>query len=176
MFAQRKNMIDLQRVRDAVVVGAGPAGAGAAFWLAGQGLDVLLLESKRLPRSKACGDGIGPRTVLALREMGLEPWLKAGNRHRIERFRIVSASGAAIASAAEPSLFPVSYGYVIKRDELDFKLTTWATNAGADLLEGCRAEGFLDGGGRQGSGLPARVTGVIAARDDELVEIKAKLT
>ncbi|MEG6586161.1 FAD-dependent oxidoreductase [Dendrosporobacter sp. 1207_IL3150] len=40
---------------DAIVVGAGPAGASAAYFMAKQGLDVLLLERGSYPGSKNCG-------------------------------------------------------------------------------------------------------------------------
>ena len=45
---------------DVIVVGAGPAGATTAFYLAQSGLDVLLLEKSRFPREKVCGDGLTP--------------------------------------------------------------------------------------------------------------------
>jgi geranylgeranyl reductase family protein len=48
---------------DAIVVGAGIAGASAAFFLKRQGFRVLVLERKELPRYKACGGAI-PRAVL----------------------------------------------------------------------------------------------------------------
>jgi len=48
---------------DVIVVGAGPAGATTAFYLAQSGLDVLLLEKSRFPREKVCGDGLPPRAV-----------------------------------------------------------------------------------------------------------------
>ncbi|HIP87368.1 MAG TPA: FAD-dependent oxidoreductase, partial [Anaerolineales bacterium] len=48
---------------DAVVVGAGPAGASAAYWLGEAGKRVLVLEKERLPRYKPCGGGI-PTAVL----------------------------------------------------------------------------------------------------------------
>ena len=40
---------------DVIVVGAGPAGATTAFYLAQSGLNVLLLEKSRFPREKVCG-------------------------------------------------------------------------------------------------------------------------
>jgi geranylgeranyl reductase family protein len=43
---------------DAIVAGAGPAGACAAFWLGEAGKRVLLLEKESLPRYKACGGGV----------------------------------------------------------------------------------------------------------------------
>ena len=43
---------------DVIVVGAGPAGASAAYWLGEAGKRVLVLEKKRLPRYKPCGGGV----------------------------------------------------------------------------------------------------------------------
>ena len=39
---------------DTIVVGAGPAGAAAAFMLAGNGYRVLLVEKFTIPRNKSC--------------------------------------------------------------------------------------------------------------------------
>ncbi len=56
---------------DVVVVGAGPAGAAAAFFLARLGHDVVVYEKERFPRDKVCGDGLTPRAVRALQLLGL---------------------------------------------------------------------------------------------------------
>jgi flavin-dependent dehydrogenase len=56
---------------DVIVVGAGPAGATTAFYLAQSGVDVLLLEKSRFPREKVCGDGLTPRAVKSLVGMGI---------------------------------------------------------------------------------------------------------
>jgi flavin-dependent dehydrogenase len=56
---------------DALVVGAGPAGASAAYWLADAGHRVLVIDKKRFPREKTCGDGLTPRAVRQLHDMGL---------------------------------------------------------------------------------------------------------
>ncbi|MEX0593054.1 MAG: geranylgeranyl reductase family protein, partial [Nitriliruptoraceae bacterium] len=58
-------------VADVVVVGAGPAGSSAAARLASQGHDVIVLEKDTFPRDKVCGDGLTPRVVKELLDLGL---------------------------------------------------------------------------------------------------------
>ena len=41
-----------ERGASAIVVGAGPAGAATAFFLAAAGVDVLLLDRARFPRER----------------------------------------------------------------------------------------------------------------------------
>ena len=60
------------RQADVIVVGAGPAGAATAYWLATAGVDVLLLEKAAFPRDKICGDGLTPRAVKQLVAMGFD--------------------------------------------------------------------------------------------------------
>ncbi|WP_239308494.1 MULTISPECIES: FAD-dependent oxidoreductase, partial [unclassified Frankia] len=57
---------------DVIVVGAGPGGSAAAYHLARTGLDVVLLEKTSFPREKVCGDGLTPRAVRSLIEMGID--------------------------------------------------------------------------------------------------------
>ena len=45
-------------MHDAIVVGAGAAGAAAAFHLSARGHRVLILESEAMPRRKPCGGGM----------------------------------------------------------------------------------------------------------------------
>lgn len=51
---------------DVAVVGAGPAGALTAYYLAEKGFKVVLLERKALPRYKACGGGLTARAMAEL--------------------------------------------------------------------------------------------------------------
>ncbi|MGH9259286.1 MAG: NAD(P)/FAD-dependent oxidoreductase, partial [Acidimicrobiales bacterium] len=74
---------------DVLVIGGGPAGSAAGFWLAKAGHDVCVLERKSFPRDKTCGDGLTPRAVHQLRAMGLEPAI-AAHHHRHDGLRAVA--------------------------------------------------------------------------------------
>ena len=63
---------------DVIVVGAGPSGSTAAYYLAQAGLSVLLIEKSRFPREKVCGDGLTPRAVKSLVAMGVDVSEEAG--------------------------------------------------------------------------------------------------
>jgi len=48
---------------DAIIVGGGPAGATAAFFLGQAGARVLVLEKEKLPRYKTCGGAVSARVL-----------------------------------------------------------------------------------------------------------------
>jgi geranylgeranyl reductase family protein len=56
---------------DVAVIGAGPAGSAAAYSLAKGGLQVGLLDKADFPRDKTCGDGLTPRALKVLDQMGV---------------------------------------------------------------------------------------------------------
>lgn len=58
--------------RDAVIIGAGPAGSAAAIELSGRGHDVALIERDRFPRHKVCGEFLSPEALPHLRRWGLD--------------------------------------------------------------------------------------------------------
>jgi len=57
---------------DVLIVGAGVAGSAAAIGLARTGRKVLLLDRSEFPREKACGEGLMPAGVAALRRLGVD--------------------------------------------------------------------------------------------------------
>ena len=56
---------------DVAVIGAGPAGSAAAYFLARGGLRGALLDKSDFPRDKTCGDGLTPRALKVLDTMGV---------------------------------------------------------------------------------------------------------
>jgi menaquinone-9 beta-reductase len=122
---------------DVLVVGGGPAGAAAGFWLAKAGHDVCVLERKAFPRDKTCGDGLTPRAVHQLREMGLEPAI-AASHHRHDGLRAEAHGITLELPWPEHPVFP-SYGYVVRRRDLDRMVAEQAGAAGATVRESSEA-------------------------------------
>ena len=132
---------------DVIVVGAGPSGSTAAYYLAQAGLNVLLIEKSRFPRDKVCGDGLTPRAVKSLVAMGVDVSEEAGWL-RNKGLRVIGGGMRLELDWPELSSWP-GYGLVRTRASLDEQLARRAEAAGAKLLEGITVTGpALDGNGR----------------------------
>ncbi|MHA1200182.1 MAG: NAD(P)-binding protein, partial [Candidatus Heimdallarchaeaceae archaeon] len=46
------------KIYDVAIVGSGPGGSSAAFYLSKLGRSVVILDKEKLPRRKICGDAI----------------------------------------------------------------------------------------------------------------------
>ncbi|MGW4310937.1 NAD(P)/FAD-dependent oxidoreductase [Streptomyces californicus] len=57
---------------DVLVAGGGPAGLAAAIRAASAGLEAVVVEPRATPVDKACGEGIMPGGVAALRALGVQ--------------------------------------------------------------------------------------------------------
>jgi len=114
---------------DVLVIGGGPAGSAAGYWLARAGRDVCVLERKAFPRDKTCGDGLTPRAVRQVRDMGLEPAI-AARHHRHEGLRAVAHGITLELAWPQHPVFP-DYGYVVRRRDLDALVADHAAAAGA---------------------------------------------
>lgn len=132
---------------DVIVVGAGPGGSATAHALAQQGLDVLLLEKSSFPREKICGDGLTPRAVKSLVEMGIDT-TEANGFIRNRGLRIIGGKVRIELPWPELSTYP-DYGLVRPRLDFDELLTRAAQQAGARLQERSNVTGpVLDEAGR----------------------------
>jgi geranylgeranyl reductase family protein len=118
---------------DVLVVGAGPAGSSAAYWLASAGLDVALLEKTAFPREKVCGDGLTPRGTRALVDMGIDVSEANGWLHN-RGLRVIGGGQRLHLDWPELTSFP-PFGLVRPRADLDAMLARQAVKAGARLYE-----------------------------------------
>lgn len=126
------------RTADVIVVGAGPAGATAATYLARAGVDVLLLEKSTFPREKVCGDGLTPRGVKQVLALGIdvsgEDWVR--NRG----LRVIG--GGRTLELDWPTLqdYP-NFGLVRTRKDFDQLIADLAVQAGTRLHQGTAVTG-----------------------------------
>jgi len=148
---------------EVLVIGAGPAGAAAGYWLARHGLDVVMIDKKTFPREKTCGDGLTPRAVKQIEDMGLGAQLS--QFHRYEGLRATAHGKALELYWPSHPIYP-QHGYVVRRRELDTMVVRNAVAAGATLLEGREAlapvldRGFVRGATvlAQGADSPVDIT------------------
>lgn len=155
--------LDDDRVHDVLVVGGGPSGSSCAYWLADAGWDVVLVEKKRFPREKTCGDGLTPRSVRQLTDMGLSGALAGA--HRYEGLRSCAYGMTLELPWPDHPSFP-KVGYVITRHDLDQLVAERAAKAGATVWQGTEAaEPIVEAQDDPGPGrLPACTGAVVVDR------------
>jgi len=127
-------------VFDVVVVGAGPAGAVAAYAASRRGLSVALVDRRTFPRDKACGDGIGPAAVWTLRGLGLGSLFE--QHPAIGELTVFGPDGERLDSTIPDVGGRPMSGHVITRHDFDNELYRAAIAAGAADLTGVRYTGM----------------------------------
>ncbi len=142
MVTSLSEVVSKPKTYDVVIVGGGPSGSSCAYWLAQAGWSVCLIEKKDFPREKTCGDGLTPRSVHQLAQMGLEPAV-AANGHRYHGLRSFGFGASLEMSWPEHPIFP-NYGYTITRFNLDGLVAQHAEAHGATLLNGVEAVSLLE--------------------------------
>lgn len=134
---------------DLFVIGGGPAGLAAAIAARRKGLSVTLADGARPPIDKACGEGLMPDGLAALRSLGVRWDRPPGLSFRGIRFvdRGVSVE----------SVFPKGYALGVRRTVLHSKMVEAATAAGVCMLWGAPVSGIsTDGVVIAGDTVPAR--------------------
>jgi geranylgeranyl reductase family protein len=120
---------------DVAIVGAGPAGARAAYLLARRGGRVTIFDGSH-PREKPCGGGVTGR-ALALVADAIDPAAFPRTVVRSARFTRVRAAGAAVgAFALTEAIVPLEGDalVVVSRAVFDAALLAAAERAGATLV------------------------------------------
>ena len=151
---------------DVLIVGAGPGGSAAAIRLAEQNVKVILVDKCEFPRAKVCGDGLTPKSVVALRELGIEP-LSLSSARSFKQLTLVSPKG----TSGTLTLTDVSVdgpGVVVQRRHLDNALVELAIRRGVSFMPGMRITKPVL---RKG-----RVCGAEGEREGQTVQLRARLT
>jgi geranylgeranyl reductase family protein len=139
---------------EVLVVGGGPAGAAAAYWMARDGLDVVVAEKKSYPRDKTCGDGLTPRAVRQLLDMGFD--FDVPELHRIDGLRSYAGELTMEIPWPEHTVYP-NWGAVIRRSDLDMQVAMLAEKQGAVIRQRTEATPVVEEG---------RLTGVTLTEQD----------
>jgi len=139
--------------KSVLVIGGGPGGASAAYWMAKNGLDVHLVEKKFYPREKACGDGLTPRAIKQLLDMGFD--FEGLDLHRVNGLRAYAGDLKIEMPWPEHSAYP-NWGATMRRADLDGVVVGMAEDQGAKVEQGVTASPIVEND---------TVTGVTLASD-----------
>jgi flavin-dependent dehydrogenase len=156
---------------DAIIVGAGPAGASAAAILAEHGHRVLVIEREKFPRYHI-GESLIPFTFHPLERLGMLPKMRAS--HFIKKYSVsfVQPDG----ERSQPFYFHTRYDkdtvaqtWQVLRSEFDMMMLENAREKGASVLEETSVTGLIRDG--------ERVAGVkTRGKDGVESEFRAKIT
>lgn len=120
---------------DAIVVGAGPAGAMCAFKLAKAGKEVLLVERAKMPRNKVCTGMIAIDSIQIIeKEIGEFPKSLCVWPFNYKGFKYKMAKGAPVINMGIPE---DEICYSVRRSEYDHWLTLEASKKGATVVDNC---------------------------------------
>ena len=152
---------------DVAIAGAGPAGSGAAIQLALQGARVLLVEQKKFPRAKLCGEFISPECIPHFERLGVAGDMLAAGGAEINNTVFYARSGASVCLPSEWFKSGIT-ALGLSRSEMDHKLLKRAKEVGVSVWEDAHATGLL----RHGD----RINGLIVKAGQELHHCSAVVT
>jgi flavin-dependent dehydrogenase len=131
---------------DAIVIGAGPAGATAGLLLARAGWSIAIVEKAEFPRRKVCGEFLSATSMPLLHELGL---LEDFVRHAGPEVRRVGLFAKDVSLAApmpQPRNAIGKWGRALGRERLDLLLLQAAQRAGAVVRQPCKVSGLRRSG------------------------------
>ncbi len=126
---------------DVIVVGAGPAGSATAWFLASQGVDVLLLDRAAFPRDKICSEYLSPQASRILQAMGALDKVEAAGAARLAGMQVRAPSGQSFRGRFAGARGFRGFrddGLALRRTILDSILLARARAAGARVQEEAR--------------------------------------
>ena len=135
----------MQTQYDAIIVGAGPAGATAAILLARAGWSVALIEKQDFPRRKVCGECIAASNLPLLEALGIDMAAFEATAGAPLRQVAVLQGNRKISFDMPPTQhLGMEWGRALGRETLDTWLVDLARDAGATVWQPWAVES-LDG-------------------------------
>lgn len=119
---------------DVIIAGAGPAGSSAAIHLARSGVRVLLVEQKKFPRAKLCGEFISPECEKHFDNLGVAAAMSASHPAAITETIFYSPRGHHITVPSSWFGGPAALG--LSRAVMDDVLLRRAQACNVMVLEG----------------------------------------
>jgi flavin-dependent dehydrogenase len=133
---------------DVIVIGGGPAGCSAAITLAQRGARILLLEEKRMPREKLCGEFVTAECLPLLAGLGVSEQLKAAGAQTINRLKLVVERERLVEARIDQISVAGSSAIGISRARFDQILFERACSVGTECREGIAVKDRLWEDGR----------------------------
>ena len=120
---------------DAVIIGAGPAGATAAILLAQAGWSVALVEKQVFPRRKVCGECIAAPNLLLMETLGIAEAFHRLAGPELRQAGLMLDNRLVIADLPALKVGRRAWGRALGREHLDALLLQRAAQAGANILQ-----------------------------------------
>jgi menaquinone-9 beta-reductase len=146
---------------DVAIAGAGPAGASAAIHLALKGAQVLLVEAKKFPRAKLCGEFISPECLEHFNRLGVNEQMLSAGGAAITKTVFYARRGQNVEVPSEWFASGAS-ALGLSRAEMDHQLLERAKAVGVTVLEEAHASGLIIEKGRV-RGLKLKTAETLAA-------------
>ena len=156
-----------ERMYDAVVVGAGPAGSASGALLAQRGFRVLVLDRAVFPRDKACGEYTSAQTARVLESIGALSAVEAAGARRLGFMKVISPAGASFTMDYTSPESGKPMVLATRRRFLDAALVDYARRCGAEVRERVKVEGVTLRDGKAG--------GVVYRDGPDTHEVRARL-
>ena len=128
---------------DVIAIGAGPAGSTAAFKCSSSGFKTLLLELKRLPRTKICGGLLTPACIDLINEE-IEKEIPERIKSKPAEIGLYYIPPSGKANGKQVFNYKITN---IQRSFFDYWLTELAKQAGAEIIDEAKFISFREKNG-----------------------------